>query len=92
MSTGDSGVVVKLRNWRLMLLCWTLPITAVTGSCQASVTAASISSSAPEMISTDEMSRMKRLTSRSLCPIVPAAWRSAAAPTWCRRATPGPRR
>ena len=47
-----------------MLDCWISPITAVTGSCQTSVTAASSTSSRPETIRTEETSRMSRLSGR----------------------------
>src|SRR5689334_4625214 len=63
VSIGDSGVVSRLRKRLSISPRWIVPITAVTGSCQASVTPASSISSRPEMISTEEMSRIKRLMS-----------------------------
>ena len=95
--TWVSGAVLKLRYSLSMFARWTRPMTAVTGSCQTSVTPASTMSSSPEMIRTDEMSRMKRRIGRP--PIRRCATAGAlstlliaGSSAWWRRANPGRRR
>ena len=66
--TGVSGAVWKLRYCLSISERLISAITAVTGSCQTSVTPASSTSSRPEMISTQEMSRTSRRSGQTAEP------------------------